>query len=103
MDLHYTYTPEGVCASEICFDIVDGILHNIKFTGGCRGNTQGVALLVTILLGAALLAEGMRAEDVVKRLKGVDCHGGFSCPDQLAKAVTQCLAESRSQGGRSLG
>ena len=93
MDLHYTYTPEGVCASEICFDIVDGILHNIKFTGGCRGNTQGVALL----------AEGMRAEDVVKRLKGVDCHGGFSCPGQLAKAVTQCLAESRSQGGRSLG
>lgn len=34
MDRHVTATPEGVCAREICFDIVDGIIHNVKFTGG---------------------------------------------------------------------
>lgn len=84
MDKHVTWTPEGVCASEICFDIVDGIIHNVKFTGGCAGNTSGVALL----------AEGMPAADVVKRLRGVNCHGGFSCPDQLAQAIEKCLAES---------
>ncbi len=84
MDRHYTYkTRGGVCASEISFDLVDGILHNVKFTGGCRGNTQGVAAL----------AEGMKAEDVILRCRGIDCHGGQSCPDQLAQAVQICLAE----------
>lgn len=83
MDKHYTYTPEGVCAREISFDVVDGIIHNVQFVGGCGGNTKGVALL----------AEGMRAQDVIKRLRGVDCHGGFSCPDQLTKAIEKCLAE----------
>ena len=83
MDRHYTYKPTGVCSREICFDVVDGVIHNIKFTGGCAGNTQGVARL----------AEGMKAEDVIRRLRGVDCHGGFSCPDQLAQAVEACLAE----------
>lgn len=85
-DGHMVYQTSNVCAREIHFDVVNGIVHNVVFDGGCRGNTQGVALL----------AEGMRAEDVVKRLKGVDCHGGFSCPDQLAKAITACLAESRA-------
>lgn len=83
MNQHCTFTPTGVCSREICFDIVDGFVHNVKFTGGCAGNTRGMALL----------AEGMRAEDVVRRLRGVECHGGFSCPDQLAQAIEKCLAE----------
>ncbi len=84
MDKHYTYkTRGGVCASEISFDLVDGRLFNIRFCGGCRGNTQGVAAL----------AEGLRAEEVVRRCQGIDCHGGQSCPDQLAAAVKACLEE----------
>lgn len=82
MDQHYTFTPTGVCAREISFDVVDGIIHNVKFTGGCAGNTAGVAML----------AEGMAADEVAGRLRGVDCHGGFSCPDQLAQAIEKCLA-----------
>ncbi len=84
MDRHYTYkTRGGVCASEISFDLVDGRLFNIRFHGGCRGNTQGVAAL----------AEGQRAEEIIQRCHGIDCHGGQSCPDQLAEAVKACLAE----------
>lgn len=84
MDKHYTYKTNGaVCAGEISFDLVDGRLFNVVFHGGCRGNTQGVAAL----------AEGMTTEDVIKRLKGIDCHGGNSCPDQLVQAVQACLAE----------
>ena len=84
MDKHYTYKTNGqVCCGEISFDLVDGILHNVVFHGGCRGNTQGVAAL----------AGGMAAEDVVTRLRGIACHGADSCPDQLAQAVTACLAE----------
>lgn len=90
MDRHVTWTTTGVCAREIRFDLVNGIIHHVKFIGGCAGNTQGVALL----------AEGMKAEDVVKRLKGVNCHDGSSCPDQLAQAIEWCLAEERQGSGR---
>ena len=84
MDKHYTYKTNGqVCCGEISFDLVDGIVHNVIFHGGCKGNTQGVAAL----------AEGMEAKDVITRLEGIDCHGGNSCPDQLAQALKACTAE----------
>lgn len=74
----FTYTPHGVCSAQIDFEIDDGIVKNISFTRGCNGNTQGIAKL----------AEGMSADEVIKRLKGTDCGGrGTSCPDQLAKAL----------------
>ncbi|MBQ6117117.1 MAG: TIGR03905 family TSCPD domain-containing protein [Oscillospiraceae bacterium] len=82
-DQHVVYKTEGVCASEISFDIVDGAVFNIKFEGGCRGNTQGVAAL----------AEGLPAEDVIRRCKGIDCHGGQSCPNELVKAIEQAMNE----------
>lgn len=51
---------------------------------GCNGNTQGVAALV----------EGMDINEVIKRLKGIDCNGrGTSCPDQLAIALEQYLEQ----------
>lgn len=84
----YTYTPRGVCSVKINFDIDNGIIKNVFFTGGCNGNTQGVAKL----------AEGMSAQEVLKRLKGTDCGGrGTSCPDQLAKAIELALAEEEKQ------
>ncbi len=82
MTKHVDYKTYGVCSKEIHFDIEDGIVKNVTFVGGCKGNTQGVARL----------AEGMSAEEVVKRLKGVECRGDNSCPNQLALAVEQALA-----------
>lgn len=50
------YKTKGVCAQGIEFEIDDNKkVHNIKFTGGCSGNTQGVAQL----------AEGMDADEVI--------------------------------------
>lgn len=80
----YSYKPQGVCARGISFDIEDNTVKNIKFSGGCSGNTQGVAAL----------AEGMDANELIERLAGIRC--GFkntSCPDQLAKAVAKALEE----------
>ena len=80
----YSYKPHGVCARGISFDIEDNTVKNIKFSGGCSGNTQGVAAL----------AEGMDANELIERLAGIRC--GFkntSCPDQLAKAVAKALEE----------
>ncbi len=78
--MEYSYTPKGVCSRKINFEIEDGIVKNIRFSGGCSGNTQGVAAL----------ADGMRVEDIISKLGGIRCgFKGTSCPDQLAKAVKE--------------
>ena len=82
--MRYTYRTQGTCSQAIEFEIEDGILKNVQFYGGCNGNTQGVATLV----------DGMKAEDVVAKLEGIRCgFKGTSCPDQLAKAIKQALAQ----------
>lgn len=76
------FKTKGTCSSQISFDIVDGKLHNVIFTGGCNGNLKGIGALV----------EGQDAKDVAARLEGVRC--GFkstSCPDQLSQAIKQAL------------
>ena len=77
----YTYTPKGVCSMKITFDVDENdIVSNIKFTGGCNGNTQGVAAL----------ANGRKKDELISLLEGIRC--GFrptSCPDQLAKALKE--------------
>lgn len=73
-----TYAPSGVCSRAIEVHLDGDIVSNVKFTGGCGGNTQGVAALV----------QGMKVDDVLARLKGIDCKGkGTSCPDQLCRAI----------------
>ncbi|MBR3534644.1 MAG: TIGR03905 family TSCPD domain-containing protein [Oscillospiraceae bacterium] len=80
--MNVNFTPKGVCARNMSFDIENGVIRNLKVMGGCNGNLKGIASLV----------EGMKIEDVVSRLEGIDCGGkGTSCPDQLAKAVKPYL------------
>lgn len=81
----YTYTPRGVCSRKITVELsYSGVVENVSFQGGCNGNTQGVAALV----------KGMKAEEAISRMKGIDCNGrGTSCPDQLAEALTEALEE----------
>ena len=77
---HITYKTKGVCSRQIDMDIDNGVIVDAKFTGGCSGNTQGVAALVI----------GMTVEEAIKRLRGIRC--GFkstSCPDQLAVALEE--------------
>ena len=80
----YDFRTRGVCAAKITFDLNDGIVSNVHFMGGCNGNLKGISKLV----------DGMKAEDVIKKIKGTKC--GFkntSCPDQLATALEQALSE----------
>lgn len=76
----FTYKTQGTCSRAISFD-VDGEnkIHNVKFAGGCTGNTQGVARLVV----------GRNVDDVIQMLKGIQCRGNTSCPDQLARALEE--------------
>lgn len=73
----YTYKTRGTCSTAIHLDIQDDVIRSCTFDRGCGGNTQGVGRLVT----------GMRVEDVIKQLKGIECQNGTSCPDQLATAL----------------
>ncbi|MBQ7668474.1 MAG: TIGR03905 family TSCPD domain-containing protein [Clostridia bacterium] len=76
--MQYAYKTFGTCSHEITFEINDGILSNVHFVGGCNGNLQGIGKLV----------EGMKVEEVIEKLKGINCNGkGTSCPDQLARAL----------------
>ena len=56
------YRPKGVCSQLIDFQVEDGKLTQVQFTGGCNGNLQGISHLV----------EGIKPT---------------SCPDQLAQAL----------------
>lgn len=68
----------GTCSRQIDITLEEGVIRSVVFTGGCHGNTQGIAALV----------RGMRIEEAIARLEGIDCRGrGTSCPDQLAKAL----------------
>lgn len=80
----YRYIPKGVCSRAIELELDDKTVRNVRFEGGCSGNTQGVARLV----------EGMDAEEAVRRLSGIRCGlKSSSCPDQLARAIEAALAE----------
>ena len=77
-----TYKTRGVCSRAIEFEIENDVIRACKFIGGCTGNTQGVAALVI----------GMPVDEAISRLKGIQCRGGTSCPDQLAIALEQYKA-----------
>ena len=42
----FQYQPQGVCSRGLTFDLENGCVKNVRFEGGCSGNTQGVARLV---------------------------------------------------------
>ena len=69
----YNYRTKGVCSKEMHIELNDD-------------NLQGISRLV----------EGMKAEDAIARMRGIRC--GFkntSCPDQLAIALGEALAQDK--------
>ncbi len=73
-----SYKTNGVCSRTITADIENGKVYNLRFEGGCNGNTKGISALV----------EGMEIGEVITRLEGIKCgFKGTSCPDQLAQAL----------------
>ena len=83
--MNYTYKPSGVCSRQIDIEVDGDTIKEVRFTGGCAGNTTGIASLV----------KGQKEDDVISRLEGIHC--GFkptSCPDQLAKALKK-MKESK--------
>lgn len=79
--MKYSYKTKGTCSSRIDFEVTDeGKVSNVKFIGGCSGNTQGVCRLI----------EGMDKDEAISRIEGIRCGAKpTSCPDQLAQALKE--------------
>ena len=60
----YTFQPRGVCSRAMSVEVDDqGVIRDLQVVGGCNGNLQGISALV----------KGMKAEDAIARLKGINC------------------------------
>ena len=79
--MEYRYNPNGVCSTEMIFDIDENnVINEVKVIGGCNGNLKGISSLI----------KGMEINDVISKLSNIKC--GFkdtSCPDQIAKALKE--------------
>ncbi len=77
--MRYTYRPQGVCSTEMIFDINENnIVKDLKVIGGCNGNLKGISSLIT----------GMKIDDIIVKLSDIKCgYKDTSCPDQIAKAL----------------
>lgn len=82
----YTYNTKGVCSRKIFLELDGNRIENVKFEGGCDGNTKGIAAMV----------RGLTVDEVISKLEGIECgRKGTSCPDQLAIALKQALSQKR--------
>ncbi len=78
----YTYKTNKTCSRQIIVNVEKDIIKEVKFIGGCSGNTQGISSLV----------KGMKVEDVINKCQGINCADrGTSCPDQLCKALKEII------------
>lgn len=81
---HFNYKPTGVCSRNIEIELDGNRIEKVAFTGGCSGNTQGIAALIV----------GMDIDDAIARLSGIRCGlKQTSCPDQLARALLHIKSE----------
>lgn len=76
--------PQKVCSQKMHVEYDDnGIITKATFVGGCRGNLGGVCALIV----------GMPIEEVIRKLDGIQCRNGTSCPDQLAQGLKKVVLE----------
>ena len=86
--MKHEYRTHGTCSSMITFNLEDGRVSDIVFTGGCNGNLKAISKIL----------EGQSVEFIEKTLSGNTC--GFkqtSCADQLAKAVRAAYDEENTK------
>ena len=78
--MRYSYRTQGVCSSQINFNLDGDVVTNVEFISGCNGNLKAISKLVN----------GMTVEQIESYLRGNTCgYKPTSCADQLAIAVRQ--------------
>lgn len=85
--MKYSYKTQGVCSTQIEFEINDDVISNVSFTGGCNGNLKAISKLI----------DNKSVDHIESILKGNTCgHRSTSCADQLAKAVRIASDENKA-------
>ena len=57
------YKTHGVCSSMIHVELDGDKIKDVNFVGGCNGNLQAISRLL----------KGMKVEDPIERLSGINC------------------------------
>jgi len=82
----YEYHTSGTCSKKINFELKDGRVYSISFEGGCNGNLKALSILL----------EGMEADEIIKKLKGLRCgKREASCADQLVTAIVKTIEQNK--------
>lgn len=69
-----------VCSVRIDIHLKGDVVDSVVYTRGC--NAKGIGALI----------RGMKVDEAISRLKGIDCAGrGTSCPDQLARVLEAAM------------
>lgn len=85
--MRYSYRTQGVCASQINFDLDEDVITNVEFINGCNGNLKAISKLVN----------GMTVDQIEGVLRGNTCgYKPTSCADQLAIAVRQAYNQANA-------
>lgn len=71
------YHVYGVCAKTIDVDTDGDTVLDAKVHGGCRGQANALPRLV----------RGMKLDEAIRKLRGVQCRNGTSCADQLGRVL----------------
>ena len=82
--MHCCYPLEICCAKQVDFELEDGKVRNIVFTGGCNGNLKMISKLL----------DGFTLQEIVEKCSGNLCRNkGTSCADQLARVCGIAIRE----------
>ena len=79
------YRTHGTCSTSIDLQIANGVVTSCSFTDGCHGNAVGLSKMVV----------GQDAHEVMRKLRGITCRNGTSCPDQLSRAIERYFNENQ--------
>ena len=87
MDQVFEYYPKNVCSQKMIIHYDGDVVTGLEVERGCHGNLQGIGALV----------KGMKIDDIIARLQGIQCRGSrtrdTSCPDQLANALIKLKSQ----------
>jgi len=81
MEKTYIFQPQNVCSREMKIVYDGDAIVKLEVVGGCQGNLRGISSLLS----------GMKIDDAIEHLDGIQCRGSrtglTSCPDQIATAL----------------
>lgn len=82
MEKTIQYKTTGTCCQMMQVKYDNDTIVDVDFLGGCHGNLQGIKSLI----------KGMKISDVINKLSGIKCGSKpTSCPDQLAKCLSEVM------------